>query len=139
MSGFQAEAAWMVGDWNSVHELVQIQTSNPSPELTLARVLLAMRESDAARISEALITARGLLGAPIHAAGVSSYRRAYDSVVHLHLVRDIEIIYEFIIKDDLKNIRKLSEVLSRRLESTLPSFRTRELVLSLQRTALGLR
>ncbi|KIJ37345.1 hypothetical protein M422DRAFT_118575, partial [Sphaerobolus stellatus SS14] len=142
MSGFQAEAAWMVGDWNSVHELAQLQTSNPSPELTLARVLLAMREGDESRISDALLIARGQLGAPIHAAGSGSYRRAYDSVLNLHLVRDIEIIYEATMignmRENSKNIRDLSEVLSRRLESTLPSFRTREPVLSLQRTALSL-
>jgi len=143
MSGFQAEGAWIVGDWQNVQELVDVQIANPPPELSISRVLLAMREGDSPRIAEALSISRAQLGMPIHAAGSGSYRRAYDSVLNLHLVRDIEIIYESTLAGSArvnpKTIRGLSERLSRRLESTQPSFRIREPVLSLQRTALSLR
>ena len=147
LSGFQAESAWMVGDWQSVQELAQCATCDPLPELTLARVLLAMRGGDHDAVTNALSVARAQLGAPIHAAGRNSYRRAYDSVLNLHLVHDVELIYETIVvrcskggaKGNSDAVTTLSETLSRRFEATLPSFRTREPVLSLQRTALGLR
>jgi serine/threonine-protein kinase ATR len=146
LSGFQVESAWMVGDWRCVQELAQRSTSNSLPEITVARVLLAIRERNPESVSDALSIARAQLGAPIHAAGRNSYRRAYESVLNLHLVRDVELIYETAArhskgenKDSSNLIGILSEVLSRRFEATLPSFRTREPVLSLQRTALGVR
>jgi len=147
LSGFQAEGAWMVGDWQSVQELAQCATSEPLPEITLARVLLAMRGGHGDAVANALSVARAQLGAPIHAAGRNSYRRAYDSVLNLHLLHDVELIYETIVarrskggaKDNSDVVTTLSETLSRRFEATLPSFRTREPVLNLQRTALGLR
>ena len=147
LSGFQAESAWMVGDWQCVQELVQCSTHNPAPEITLARVLLAIREGNPEGVSSALSMARGQLGSPIHATGRNSYRRTYQSVLNLHLVRDVELIYEAAVarhsggnsECNPNPVGVLSEVLSRRFEATLPSFRTREPVLSLQRTALGVR
>ncbi|KAF8592595.1 hypothetical protein K439DRAFT_1625944 [Ramaria rubella] len=145
LSGFQAEGAWMVGDWHCVQELTLSTLSNPLPEITVARVLLAMREGDPEMVTRALSVARAQLGAPIHAAGKNSYRRAYQSVLNLHLVHDLELIYEATAirfskgkVNDVNAIGVLSETLSRRFEATLPSFRTREPILSLQRTALGL-
>ena len=135
----------MVGDWRCVQELAQRSTPNPLPEITVARVLLAIREGNSEGVSDALSIARAQLGGPIHAAGRNSYRRAYESVLNLHLVRDVELIYETAVVRHSGDINKdnpigvLSEVLSRRFEATLPSFRTREPVLSLQRTALGVR
>jgi serine/threonine-protein kinase ATR len=147
LSGFQAEGAWMVGDWRCVQELVHRSTPNPAPEITVARVLLGIREGNPEGVSNALSMARGQLGAPIHAMGRNSYRRTYESVLNLHLVRDVELIYEAAVartsgrnsKDSSNPIGVLSDVLSRRFEATLPSFRTREPVLSLQRIALGVR
>lgn len=135
----------MVGDWECVQNLAQRSTPNPLPEITLAGVLLAIRNGNPEGVSNALSIARAQLGAPIHAAGRSSYRRAYESVLNLHLVRDVELIYETALVRHSGSITKdnsigvLSEVLSRRFEATLPSFRTREPVLSLQRIALGVR
>lgn len=145
LSGFQAEGAWMVGDWQCVQESGQRSTPNPPPEITVARVLLAIRDGNPEGVSNAFSIARAQLGAPIRATGRNSYRRTYESVLNLHMVRDVELIYEAIIarqseyRDNPNTIGVLSEVLSRRSEATLPSFRSREPVLSLQRTALGVR
>lgn len=138
LSGFQAEAAWIVGDWQAVQDLCQFPNANPCPEIILARVLLAMREGEASKVSAALVTARSQLGAPIYAAGRGAYRRVYDSVLSLHLVRDAEMIYNATFLREKNYIRFLSKALSRRFESTLPSFRIREPILSLQRTVLSL-
>lgn len=133
----------MVGDWQSVRDLCsRVKTAGP-PEIILARVLMAMREGTPNDVSNALEIARTQLAAPIHAAGQNSYRRMYDTVLNLHLVRDMEIIYNDIINSSASipvDKPKLTfKTLSRRLDSTLPSFRIRELILSLQRIALGLR
>lgn len=134
----------MVGDWSSVRDLCSRAKTNVPPEIILGRVLLSMRDGNAKDVANALQAARAQLAAPIHSVGQSSYRRMYETVLNLHLVRDMEIIYSTIIdssadstpKDKLKSVFK---TLSRRLDSTLPSFRIREPILSLQRITLGLR
>ncbi|GJJ07321.1 hypothetical protein Clacol_001522 [Clathrus columnatus] len=138
LSGFQVESAWMVGDWESVRNLCTRVTSKVPSEIILARVLLAMCDGDAKEVCNALENARLQLAAPIYAAGQSSYRRMYETVLNLHILRDMEIIYTSIILPPNNKPKSAFKTLSRRLDSTLPIFRIREPILSLQRITLGL-
>ena len=147
LAGFQAEGAWMVGDWDEVQKLVE-RTNDQSSSMVLARVLLAMREGNQDTISDALSRARMTLGGPIVAGGIGVYRRSYDAVLELHLTHELELIYQTTCtaisgsqnneKWRLRAISDLSRVLSNRLDLTLPTFRSREPVLSMRRTAFSL-
>ena len=144
LSGFQVESEWMIGNWTEVQTLVANTKATTSPIL-LAQVLLALRVGDSAAVSEAMLNARKLLGAPILASGARNYRRSYEAVLDLHLVHELEVIHETVTNlprsasKQHKIFERLSRSLSARLDSTLPTFRTREPIMSMRRTAFALR
>ncbi|KAJ3556801.1 hypothetical protein NM688_g1817 [Phlebia brevispora] len=139
--GYQVESGYMVGDWDKVQGLVD-QTENEAPSILIARILLAMREGDEAAILDQLTHARKILGAPIAAVDTNGYIRCYDAVLNLHLVHELEIIYRATMVergDDMEDrLSNLQQRLSARLGATLPSFRVREPILSIRRTAFEL-
>ncbi|KAF8961112.1 hypothetical protein BDZ97DRAFT_1664899 [Flammula alnicola] len=148
LAGFQVESAWVVGAWDDVQRLVE-RIDNDSSSMVTARVLLAMRTGDANAISDSLSQARSILGAPITAAGAKGYRRSYEAVLDLHLTHELELIYrttyslqpgsqDGIRQERRRTIAELSKTLSARLDTTLPTFRTREPLLSMRRTAFTL-
>ncbi|KAG8907001.1 serine/threonine-protein kinase M1 [Tulasnella sp. 403] len=146
--GFRVEGSWMVGDWNAVQEIVR-HSKSTAPEINIARVLMALKSQNEQLISLMLGIGRKSLGAPILAAGRESYRRSYDTVVRLHLIHELEMIHDTAIlirelqnenRDSraLRDLAGLTSNLSMRLESTLPTFRSREPILSMHRTALSM-
>lgn len=147
LAGFEAESAWMVGAWTDVQNLVEKSTAQTA-QIVIGRVLLAMRNGDPAAIATALANSRVVLGAPITAGGPQSYRRSYDAVLNLHLTHELEIIHQGLnqlpklsqgrSQERRQVISELSRILALRLDSTVPTFRFRELVLTMRRTALSL-
>jgi serine/threonine-protein kinase ATR len=137
----------MVGAWADVESLVD-RTNAQTSSTVMARVLLAMRTGDTSIIAKSLSTARNVLGIPITAAGVKGYRRSYDAVLELHLTHELEMIHNTVTSlppssqgnhnERLKILNELSQTLTARLDATLPTFRTREPVLSMRRTAFAL-
>jgi len=112
----------------------------------MARLLLAIREGDSDNIAHALSRARMALGNTIVASGGREYRHTYEAVLNLHLVHEVELIHrlssEQMQTDGPRRNEaqdELAKILNVRLNSTLPSFRTREPILSLRRTAYGIR
>ena len=142
--GFHVESSWTIGAWDEVKQMVT-DTSAQNEQIMIARIMLAMREGQTEAISEALSAARSVLGTPIVAAGIGGYRRCYDSVMQLHSVHELEQIHQTMTQLSGSQSRRrtalapLSKILSRRLDSTLPTFRIREGVLSMRRTAFALR
>ncbi|KNZ76453.1 Serine/threonine-protein kinase atr [Termitomyces sp. J132] len=148
LAGFHVESAWMVGAWDEVQDMIE-RTSAQSSSIVMARLLLAMRAGDSENITKSISVARSVLGAPITAAGTRGYRRSYEAVLDLHLMHELEIIQDVLThlpsgsQTPSQNGRRralasLSETLTARFVSTLPTFRTREPILSLRRTAFAL-
>ncbi|KAF8165694.1 hypothetical protein B0H34DRAFT_690087 [Crassisporium funariophilum] len=140
LADFQVESAWMVGAWEDVQRLVE-RVSSQTSSLVIARLLLAMRTEDVDAISQTMSAARSVLGAPITAAGVKGYRRSYEAVMDLHLTHELELIHDATrhlpprTQERRRAMSELSRTLSLRLDATLPTFRSREPVLSMRRTA----
>jgi serine/threonine-protein kinase ATR len=112
----------------------------------MARLLLAIREGDSNDIVHALSTARMTLGNPIVASGGREYRHTYEAVLNLHLVHEMESIHRFSSEQVQLGTthrrgaqEELTKRLNIRLNSTLPSFKTREPILSMRRTVYGIR
>ncbi|KAI0307055.1 hypothetical protein B0F90DRAFT_1807754 [Multifurca ochricompacta] len=142
--GFEVESAWMIGDWNDVQGLVD-RTNASTPPIVMARLLLAIREGDSKDIAQALSLARLTLGNPISASGGREYRHTYEAVLNLHLVHEVELIHRFASDQVQMSTSRRSQAqdeltrsLNIRLNSTLPSFRTREPILTMRRTAYGI-
>jgi serine/threonine-protein kinase ATR len=144
LAAFQVEAAWMVGDWTAVQQVIESDVPQ-SAEVSLGKVLLAMRQKNA-QLPAILTSARRELGAAVTASG-QLYPRAYDSVLSLHQLHEIEMIREL---ENLPNagsnkaalmasrIQSLTSALNSRFQATLPSYKVRESLLSMRRTAYGL-
>ncbi|TIC65516.1 hypothetical protein E3Q01_02063 [Wallemia mellicola] len=148
LGSFQTEGAWIVGDWQTVRENVRNGLAKYSPEYALAKVLLAMHDNDLQRFPAILHDARQHLGTPIIAAGRDGYRRAYDSALHLHMVHELEMIAQTITHFSKLTVSnqpetaqmvaaRLTTMLDERLGVTMPTFKSREPLLSLRRSAIG--
>ncbi|KAF7294192.1 hypothetical protein HMN09_01147600 [Mycena chlorophos] len=147
LAGYQIESAWMVGAWDEIKDLVE-QTKTQNSSTVMARVLLAMRSKDQEAITSSLSVARSVLGMPITAAGPKGYRRAHDAALDLHRTHELELIYTAITslpsgsqrrtQSRQQVLNQLHTSLSARLDSTLPTFRAREPILSMRRTAFAL-
>ncbi|TRM67831.1 hypothetical protein BD626DRAFT_449908 [Schizophyllum amplum] len=141
LAGYAVESAWMVGAWDDVASLTE-QTTSDAPQLLIANVILAMRADDFTKVNAALEAARAALGRSVVAAGVTGYRRSYESTLDLHMTRELELIYRTSKENDStrrrQHMQNLTSELSSRLDSTLPAFRIREPILSMRRAAFSM-
>lgn len=122
----------MINDWATVAQ----------GETPMARVLLALqRQQD---MGPVLLQARRDFGTAITA---NEYHRAYQPILQLHMLHEVELIHRASIPSaDRENGPRLTrqaatdliDGLSMRFLTTSPTFRVREAILSIRRTAFGL-
>nr|XP_019011517.1 uncharacterized protein I206_03617 [Kwoniella pini CBS 10737]OCF50298.1 hypothetical protein I206_03617 [Kwoniella pini CBS 10737] len=138
LASFEAEAAWIIGDWDTVK---QIGANGPA----IGQTLLALHEKR--DVPPVLLEARKTIGSNITA---KNYGRAYESLLQFHLIREVEMINT--LKQEIeetsndmnaravkqKAMKSLVESLEARFNFTSPTFRVREALLSIRRTAFGL-
>ncbi|KAI0322491.1 hypothetical protein OF83DRAFT_1093546 [Amylostereum chailletii] len=147
LGSFQVEGAWVLGNWDEVQDITNTSDAQTS-SMVMARLLLTLRNGNSSALRDALSGARTVLGAPIIAAGAREYRRSYETVLSLHQVHEVEMIHDFVANLPLSGansarqrqsiIADLKKSLLARLDSTLPSLRAREPILSLRRTVFSL-
>ena len=148
LDAFRVEGACILGDWIEVEARTK-RSQAKSPEHSIGRALLAMRQNDAEVFGKVLVQARQDLGKPLVAAGKASYPAVYGSVLHLHMLQELEMIRSHArthARDRIgaltrasasDTVSDLNRSLAARLNATLPSFRTQEPLLSLRRTAFA--
>ncbi|WWC90662.1 uncharacterized protein L201_005598 [Kwoniella dendrophila CBS 6074] len=138
LASFEAEAAWIIGDWDTVK---QIGKAGPA----IGQTLLALHEHQ--DLKAVLTDARRTLGASITS---KQYASVYESILQLHLIREVEMIHNA--KQDIeakhsvdnrvpliqKTTQDLINSLQSRFDLTSPTFRVREALLSIRRTAYSL-
>ena len=146
LDSFYVEGCCILSDWAEVKKrLVNEGSGQYSPEHATARVMLAMHEDNQEAFKRAMKDARSLLGKPLVAVGKNSYVSVYDSVTQLHMLYELGMISEAFglssmnSSDSPLTLPELGNALAARLDSTLPSFRTREPLLSLRRSAFSTR
>lgn len=146
VDSFYVEGCCILSDWAEVKKRLNKDSKGQvSPSHATARVLLAMHEGNQGSVQRAIKDARGLLGKPLIAAGKNSYVNLYESVTQLHMLHELGMISEVLgvsrsgTTCSQLTLRTLSEALEARLASTLPSFRTREPLLSVRRSAFSTR
>jgi serine/threonine-protein kinase ATR len=118
LASFQAEAAWIIGDWQTVKTIAT----------PMARVMTALHDKE---LATTLQEARMAIGSQIT---TTQYSRVYETVLQLHIIREIE---EIEAATRLKSVRRLHQSLDTRFDSTATAFRTRETILSARRTAFS--
>ncbi|XP_057837480.1 serine/threonine-protein kinase ATR isoform X2 [Cryptomeria japonica] len=147
------QATWRLGRWDLMGEYLSVADKeglvSSSPELTatfdisLAKILQALRQNDHYMFAENVGHSRQALLAPLAAAGMESYTRAYPFVVKLHMLRELEDFHALITKNPILNkqecvysdpkVLKMIKDWDDRLKFTQPSLRAREPILALRR------
>lgn len=135
LAPYEIEASLFVKDWAAVQDVLRLPDI-AGAEVDFGRVIMAMRQGDPTQLSTALARARESLGSPIVTAAKESYRRAYDEVVNLHVLDEIDLIYQS--AQEVATLKSLAESrLASRIAATSPSFRVREPILNMRRIALS--
>ncbi|KAK9690702.1 hypothetical protein RND81_09G148200 [Saponaria officinalis] len=150
MQGVQA--AWRLGRWDLMNEyldgadkeglLCSISESNASFDMDIAQILRSIMNKDNFGVEEKIALSKQALIAPLAAAGMDSYTRAYPFIVKLHLLKELEEFHDmlkgesfteksFSLKDE--NFVKLMENWENRLKFTQPSLWAREPLLAFRR------
>ncbi len=119
------------------------------PNISIGKVLLAMHKREHEALDGIITMTRRELGMTV-TANHRQYTRAYDAALHLHMLHEVELIRnsgfvmaqrtgvnrESLLRHDMNQLRT---TLGDRLDTTMPSYRVREPILGMRRTAFGLR
>ncbi|KAG8655799.1 hypothetical protein MANES_04G069900v8 [Manihot esculenta] len=154
MQGVQA--AWRLGRWDLMEEYLSGadeeglvcsgSESNASFDMDVAKILQVMMKRDQFSVAEKIAMSKQALIAPLAAAGMDSYMRAYPFIVKLHLLRELEDFHTFLGDDSflekkfhLGNMEfaKLMDNWENRLRFTQPSIWAREPLLAFRRLVFG--
>ncbi|XP_010416834.1 PREDICTED: serine/threonine-protein kinase ATR [Camelina sativa] len=150
------QAAWRLGKWELMDEylggadaeglLFSSSDSNASFDRDVAKILQAMMKKDQYSVAERIAISKQALIAPLAAAGMDSYTRAYPFVVKLHLLRELEDFQGVLNGDSYleKSFSTSDPVFSKvvdnwenRLRFTQSSLWTREPLLAFRRLVFG--
>ncbi|KAJ0077574.1 hypothetical protein Patl1_35888 [Pistacia atlantica] len=154
MQGVQA--AWRLGRWDLMDEYVSgadeegllcsSSESNASFDMDVAKILQAMMKKDHLSVAEKIALSKQAPIAPLAAAGMDSYTRAYPFIVKLHLLRGLEEFHVLLVNDsfleksfhlgDLK-FSKVIDNWENRFRFTQPSLWAREPLLAFWRMVFG--
>ncbi|KAI3446300.1 hypothetical protein Pfo_002965 [Paulownia fortunei] len=146
------QAAWRLGRWDLMDEyltgadeeglLCSSSESNAFFDKDVAKILQAMMKKDQFSVAEKIALSKQALIAPLAAAGMDSYARAYPFVVKLHLLRELEDFSSLLNGESFLGRRfqldepEFSRTLDNwesRLKLTQPSLWAREPLLAFQR------
>ncbi|XP_074371417.1 serine/threonine-protein kinase ATR [Apium graveolens] len=154
MQGVQA--AWRLGRWDLMDEFLDganeeglvcsSSESNASFDMDVAKILQALMRKDQYSVVERIALSKQALIAPLAAAGMDSYTRAYPFIVKLHMLHELEDFHCLLdgksFMDKLFHISepefaKRMENWDSRLRFTQPSIWAREPLLAFRRLVFG--
>lgn len=154
MQGVQA--AWRLGRWDLMEEyltgadeeglLCSSSESNASFDMDVAKILQSMMKKDHFSVAEKIAMSKQALIAPLAAAGMDSYTRAYPFIVKLHLLQELEDFHTLLVNDSFLeksfhpgdlNFSKVVDNWENRLRFTQPSLWAREPLLAFRRMVFG--
>lgn len=154
MQGVQA--AWRLGRWDLMDEylggadeeglLCSSSESNALFDMDVAKILQAIMKKDQFSVAERIALSKQALIAPLAAAGMDSYARAYPFVVKLHVLRELEDFNallageSFLVKQFHLGDPEFFEIIGHwenRLRLTQPSLWAREPLLAFRRLVFG--
>ncbi|KAH9318621.1 hypothetical protein KI387_020390 [Taxus chinensis] len=147
------QATWRLGRWDLMGEYLSVADkeglvsssaeSTATFDISLAKILQALQKNDHYMFAEKVGHSRQALLAPLAAAGMESYTRAYPFVVKLHMLRELEDFHALITENPILSEQesgysdpkflKMIKDWDDRLKFTQPSLWAREPILALRR------
>lgn len=143
LCSFGIEAAWRMGRWDSLDKFTS-KPHTPTFESMIGKIFLAAkahesRDERLMKLNAEFRCARQSVVPQLAAAGMESYRRAYDSVLKLHVLFELESFITYSldsILEDASSLGRLLDTWDKRLKLMAPALRTQVPVLNLRRVLL---
>jgi tetratricopeptide (TPR) repeat protein len=140
ISPYSITASWKLGDWNSLEQLCKGVSGEVDFETSLGKVLLLMKRRNVSAFATELTNLRKYLIPIVAASTMESYHKAYDSILQLSILQDIEQFHNILQDDGSSFDVKFQRVLTfwqRRLDVMAPNFKAKEAVLNLRRILIN--
>ncbi|KAF9354246.1 serine/threonine-protein kinase M1 [Mortierella sp. AD094] len=160
LTDWRVGSAWKVQNWETLESTLS-RSVHSSFETGLGQLLLNLRDNRISEFENHLQQVRCMLIPTLAAASMESYSRAYDHIVQLHMLHELEVAFRswnpnvITGPSDLtgnslgsqialsfregdtyvERIRLFQETMDKRFELMAPSFRLREQVATLRRIA----
>ncbi|KAG0246449.1 serine/threonine-protein kinase M1 [Mortierella sp. GBA43] len=154
LTDWRIASSWKIQHWDSL-EAALSRATHTSFEVGLGQLILDMRDNRVEDFSTHLQHVRSMLIPPLAAASMESYSRAYEPVVQLHLLHELEVAFRSwnpnVAPSDslgsqiaataqgshsyVDRLRTYQPILDRRSDSMAPSFRVKEQISRLRRLA----
>ncbi|KAJ3219045.1 hypothetical protein HK099_004838 [Clydaea vesicula] len=156
LNSYGVEASWKLGKWESLESYIQ-KPHKISFETLIGDVIIASRAPYASTpfimkkgnsLEAVFEKIRTSIVSPLAAASVESYRRSYAEVLKLHMIYEMQTVFEkrkemtkgidkLVIDFDAEKMSELFNNWEKRLKITTPAFRTQEPILTLRRILLS--
>jgi serine/threonine-protein kinase ATR len=142
ISPYSITASWKLGDWNSLEKLCTITAGEIDFEASLGKVLLLMKRKNVTAFRSEVKYLRQYLIPIVAASTMESYHRAYDSILHLSILQDIEQFQNMLLQEGsstsfASKFQKVLDLWQLRLNVMAPNFKAKEAVLNLRRILLS--
>ncbi|CAH8669205.1 unnamed protein product [Heterobilharzia americana] len=157
LNAHRAEAAWRLGNWDTLQETTNMNLLQCPWSIGIGRLFLAMKDKRTSDWSKILAQLRVDQVTELGAAsleGPGGYTRAYDTIVRLSSLSEIELINSLgeVIVNEIRNptscrsseinlqnsIETTLKLLETRIRVSRPTFHTLEPVLAIRHAALQL-
>jgi serine/threonine-protein kinase ATR len=140
LHSFGIEAAWRLGRWDSLEDFVS-KPHKPTFESKIGEIFSAAKAVGGTFLPLAFRNARESIIPQLAAAGMESYRRAYDSILKLHVLFELEqfLSTDFDSLEDGATMSRLNVLLDsweNRLKLAAPTLRAQEPILITRRVLL---
>ncbi|KAJ3385159.1 serine/threonine-protein kinase M1, partial [Chytriomyces hyalinus] len=132
------EASWRLGSWDTLDKCLK-KDHLPTFETDIGSLLMLAKRKEKDSFELTLREARERLIAPLSAASMESYSRAYDNIVKLHMLHEVEFSCKQL-WDQLREDGDIDAVIKSwdsRLKITTPSLTVREPILNLRRILIS--
>ena len=155
LNDYRISAAWKAERYESL-EAALARSTHASFESGLGLLILDLHQNRVSDFESDLQRTRSMLLAPIAAASMDSYSRAYEHVVRLHMLHELEVAFKSFhqgvssvtgeqdavvanrildAEGYVERLRSYQSRLDQRFDSMAPTFRIREQVARLRRIA----
>jgi serine/threonine-protein kinase ATR len=139
---YSITASWKLEDWSSLETMINIPLPNQEFEAIIGKLLLFLQKKSIPEFQLQINELRKSLISSTVAATMESYHRAYNSILQLSVLYDIEQFQKVILQtpsvDSALELDRLNRIWQSRLDSMAPSFKAKETVLSMRRGLLAI-
>ncbi|KAG5518296.1 hypothetical protein PMAC_003092 [Pneumocystis sp. 'macacae'] len=132
-----AEVAWQFEKWNVLEKYLSF-TDVKLFDIGLGKALLFLKSRKYSDYESSIVELRTQLAMSLGTSNIDSTWQCYDILFKLHMLFELEYIYNFFNEDNNNNIASIMNSLDQRLQLITDSFEHRRSILSLRRIILDI-